>query len=43
MVDFLLQDGVCDILLGFITQLKSEEGRPGPCDPRSEALKISYK
>jgi hypothetical protein len=43
MVDFLLQDGVCDVLLGFISQVGSPQARPGPDDARSDALKLAYK
>lgn len=43
MVDFLLQDGVCDILLSLITQIGTKQPRPSPSDAKSEALKLSYR
>ena len=43
MVDFLLQDGVCDILLSLITQIGTQQPRPSPSDTKSEALKLSYR
>lgn len=43
MVDFLLQDGVCECLLSFITQVGTGVPRPGPNDPHSDALKLSYR
>ena len=43
MVDFLLQDGVCEILLSIITQLGTGQPRPCPSDAKSDALKLSYR
>jgi len=43
MVDFLLQDGVCDTLLGFITMNEPGAVRPAPSDSTSPALKKSYR
>lgn len=43
MVDFLLQDGVCETLVGFITQVGSTTQRPGPQDTKTDAMKLSYK
>jgi hypothetical protein len=43
MVDFLLQDGVCEALLGFITLNSPDSVRPAPSDPHSAALKKSYR
>jgi len=43
MVDFLLQDGVCETLIGFITQVGSTSPRPGPQDTKTDAMKLSYK
>lgn len=43
MVDFLLQEGVSDVLLGFITQVGSGTPRPSPLDSKSDSLKIAYK
>jgi hypothetical protein len=43
MVDFLLQDGVCETLVQFITQVGSSRSRPTPSDPRSDELKFAYK
>jgi hypothetical protein len=43
MVDFLLQDGVSDILLGFVTQIDTGEARPSPNDSNLERLKLSYR
>jgi hypothetical protein len=43
MIDFLLQEGVCEILLSFITQLGSDNPRPGPNDVKSDALRLSYR
>lgn len=42
MVDFLLQEGVIELLLEFITQLGSTS-RPKPNDPETPALKFSYR
>ena len=43
MVDFLLQEGVCESLLGFITLVGTGQGRPTPADGQNETLKLSYK
>ena len=43
MVDFLLQDGVCESLLSFITQLGTQQPRPTHVDNKSEALKLAFK
>lgn len=43
MVDFLLQDDVCDTLLSYVTQLSTGIPRPGPNDPKTDALKTAYK
>jgi hypothetical protein len=53
MVDFLLQDGVCEALIGFITQVdspaplppnpKASVFRPSSMDPQSEAMKLAYR
>jgi hypothetical protein len=43
MVDFLLQEGVCEILLGFVTLVGTGQPRPTPADSQSETLKLSYK
>mmetsp|Transcript_28969 Transcript_28969/g.48687 ORF Transcript_28969/g.48687 Transcript_28969/m.48687 type:complete len:702 (+) Transcript_28969:108-2213(+) len=43
MVDFLLQDGVCETLLGFITMNGTGAVRPAPSDSTSPALKKSYR
>lgn len=42
MVDFLLMEGVCDLLLSFITQL-DKGPRPSPQNYDNEGLKLSYK
>lgn len=42
MVDFLLLDGVTELLLSFITQLHSGP-RPSPQNYDNEGLKLSYK
>jgi hypothetical protein len=42
MVDFLLQDGVCELLLGFVTQIGTT-ARPKATDQPSEALKLAYR
>lgn len=42
MVDFLLSEGVCDLLLSFITQL-DKGPRPSPQNYDNEGLKLSYK
>ena len=43
MVDFLLQAGVCETLISFITQVGSTSPRPGPQDVKTDAMKLSYK
>jgi len=43
MVDFLLQDGVIETLVQFITQVDTGLPRPLPSDPRTEQLKLGYK
>ena len=43
MVDFLLQDGVCESLLSFITLNAPDSVRPAPSDTHSAALKKSYR
>lgn len=43
MVDFLLQDGVCETLIAFVTQVGSTGPRPGPQDAKTDALKLSFK
>ena len=43
MVDFLLQEGVCEILLGFVTLVGTGQQRPTPNENQSESLKLSYK
>ena len=43
MVDFLLQDGVCESLMGFITQSTSPTPRPAPSDTHSPELKKAYR
>ena len=43
MVDFMLQEGVCETLIGFITQVGSSHPRPGPQDAKTEALKLSFR
>ena len=42
MVDFLLQDGVIESLLGFVTQLNAGP-RPTSAAAASESLILSYK
>lgn len=42
MVDFLLQDGVCELLLGFVTQI-GFTARPRANDPPTEQLKLAYR
>lgn len=42
MIDFLLQDGVCEALLEYITQI-GPGPRPHPQDTESPALKYSYR
>ena len=39
MVDYLLQEGVCETLLGFITQIGTETRSDEP----SESMKLSYR
>lgn len=45
MVDFLLQDGVTESLMAFITQVGINVPRPGPTDDASQShsMKLSYK
>jgi hypothetical protein len=46
MVDFLLQDGVCETLLGFVTQIapgQEKNKRIGQDDPQPESMKFSYR
>jgi hypothetical protein len=47
MVDFLLQDGVTQQLMGFITQLTPSEEpkqpRPSPTDTQSNSMKYAYR
>jgi hypothetical protein len=43
MVDFLLQSGVCETLIGFITQVGTETPRPFSSDNKSDSLKLAYK
>lgn len=43
MVDFLLQEGVCESLMGFITMNGPDSVRPAPTDTASVALKKSYR
>jgi hypothetical protein len=43
MVDFLLQDGVCEALIGFVTQVGTQLSRPGPNDIPTDELKLSYR
>ena len=43
MVDFLLQEGVIESLLQFVTQVGSDTPRPTPNEPRTEKLKLAYK
>ena len=46
MVDFLLQDGVCEALLGFVTQIvpgQEKNKRIGQNDPQPESMKLSYR
>jgi hypothetical protein len=43
MIDFLLQDGVCECLVGFITQISPGALRCNQRDPPTEALKLSYR
>ena len=42
MVDFLLQDGVCELLMDFVT-LRGEESRPTHEDMGRDSLKLSYR
>lgn len=46
MVDFLLQDGVSETLVAFITQVNGNENiiaRPGPGDEQLESTKLAYR
>ena len=43
MIDFLLQEGVCDSLMSFITLNAPDSVRPAPTDTHSAALKKSYR
>lgn len=43
MVDFLLQDGVCELLLSFITNIGTGSPRPTPTSTHSPELKLAYK
>lgn len=43
MVDFLLQEGVTEILLSFITQIGTANCRPGPSDSRTNEMKLAYR
>lgn len=43
MVDFLLQDGVCESLMDFITQVNSPFPRPAPSDAHTDELKKAYR
>lgn len=43
MVDYLLQDSVCEMLVGFITQNGSGRQRPAPNDTLGEEMKLAYK
>lgn len=43
MVDFLLQEGVCESLMSFITLNAPDSVRPAPTDTHSAALKKSYR
>ena len=42
MVDYLLQEDVCDTLLEFITKI-DKGPRPSRDDPNSELMRIAYK
>ena len=43
MVDFLLQEGVCNSLMGYITQVGTNQPRPSPTDNQSDALRMAYR
>ena len=43
MVDFLLQDNVCENLVEFITQNGHVGTRPGPNEQHGEAMKLAYR
>lgn len=43
MVDFLLQESVCETLVGFITQNGHEGPRAGPNEQHGEAMKLAYR
>ena len=43
MVDFLLQDGVCELLMEFVTLCNGTESRPTHDDMERESLKLSYR
>lgn len=43
MVDYLLQDGVCEVLVGFITLNGTNLPRPGLNDAFSEEIKLAYR
>jgi hypothetical protein len=43
MVDFLLQEGVCDTLLGFITQVGTNQPRPAQQDNQTDSLRQAYR
>ncbi len=43
MVEFLLQDPVCEALVGFITQNDHSGERPGPNDIHGEGMRLAYR
>lgn len=43
MIDYLLQEGVFETLIRYITRLGSTVPRPSPSDTRDEDMKIAYK
>ncbi|RYG58740.1 hypothetical protein EON64_20975 [archaeon] len=43
MVDFLLQDKVCELLVNFVTQSTSLSPRPAPDEVHGEAMKLAYR
>lgn len=43
MVDFLMQDTVCETLVGFITQNFPDKTRPAPTDQFGEEMKLAYR
>ena len=46
MVDFLLQDGVSESLVAFITQVTDSQvttSRPGPGDEQGDNTKLAYR